>query len=333
MAGQVKASRPLPAEPVEEDTYQDPGFEEDEFSDAEDGVDYVNETVEPVEEDTYEDPGFNKDKFSEDEEEEAYENNGVDEITEDDDEEVVVDSAPLTYDEVPRAAIEETYEEVPQLPPKETYEDEPQDEYLEPGKTGEGMGPTKTISEIPRRKSGKQKPRAPAPAPGGKLGNRPAPPLPGLQTKSSAPSVNRTLPPVPATDSTPQKRSLSSRPLPNVPHSNAKKLSGYPWYFGDIDRHEAVDKIEILRQDGAYLIRNSARDPNNPYTLSLFYKNKVWHLHIRIRPDGKCAIGALKPDEECFAGVPELIEYHKDNSITLMGQNGGETQLVIHPQK
>ena len=35
---------------------------------------------------------------------------------------------------------------------------QPQDEYLEPGKKGEGMGPTKT-----RRKSGKQKPRAPAP--------------------------------------------------------------------------------------------------------------------------------------------------------------------------
>lgn len=53
-------------------------------------------------------------------------------------------------------------------------------------------------------------------------------------------------------------------------------------------------------QDGAYLVRDSTKDPNNPYTLSLFYQNKVWHLHIRIRTDDMFAIGSAKQDEEVF---------------------------------
>ena len=50
-------------------------------------------------------------------------------------------------------------------------------------------------------------------------------------------------------------------------------------------------------QDGVYLVRDSTKDPIKPYTLSLFFK-KVWHLHIRIRPDGMFALGFEKTNEE-----------------------------------
>ena len=56
-------------------------------------------------------------------------------------------------------------------------------------------------------------------------------------------------------------------------------------------------------QDGAYLVRDSTRDPSSPYTLSILFGSKVWRLHIRNRRDGMFAIGSEKRDEEvmlCF---------------------------------
>ena len=34
---------------------------------------------------------------------------------------------------------------------------------------------------------------------------------------------------------------------------------------------------------------------------------------------------------QCFANIPEVIEYHKQYSIILAGSGGGETQLTQHP--
>ena len=53
-------------------------------------------------------------------------------------------------------------------------------------------------------------------------------------------------------------------------------------------------------QEGAFLIRSSAKDPSKPYTLSLLYKKKVWHLHLRLRADGMFAVGSEKPKEEVY---------------------------------
>lgn len=146
---------------------------------------------------------------------------------------------------------------------------------------------------------------------------------------------NRLAPPSPEqTEAATTKTSLSSRPLPNVPDvPDTKNLSGYLWFFDNILRQDASAKIEAMHVNGGYLVRNSTKDPNNPYTLSVFYKRKVWHLHIRIRGDGKFAIGSAKQDEECFANVPELIDYHTEHSIILAGQDGGETRLIRHPPK
>ncbi|KAI0207259.1 hypothetical protein LSAT2_008067 [Lamellibrachia satsuma] len=170
--------------------------------------------------------------------------------------------------------------------------------------------------------------------------NRPPPPLPEQRmqppipssTTSTPPIANRSLPPVPTVpaDPTPMKRPLPSLPPPS---SNSENLSNYPWYFGSLVRQQATTKIEALRQDGAYLVRDSTKDPNNPYTLSLFYQNKVWHLHIRIRTDDMFAIGSAKQDEECFTTIPELIDYHTDHNIILAGRDGGETRLIQYPRK
>ncbi|KAK2180421.1 hypothetical protein NP493_443g01000 [Ridgeia piscesae] len=220
---------------------------------------------------------------------------------------------------------QETYEDIPQPETQETYEDinegvtrpplpvpmQQQDDCLAPGQVG--SGPAVTGHPHSKKK------------------NRPGQPPPELQRQPSG--ANRSLPPLPPGGSNTPKKSLSSRPLPNVPGSDSKSLSNYPWYFGDIDRNKATDKIKNLHQDGAYLIRSSKTDPKSPYTLAIFYKSKVWNLHIHIRSDKKFAIGAVKQDEQSFANIVELVEYHKTHNIILMGQNGGETRLVKHPKK
>ena len=76
------------------------------------------------------------------------------------------------------------------------------------------------------------------------------------------------------------------------------------WFTGDLTSKFAIMvclNVGVgfpMFQEGTYLIRSSAKDPSKPYTLSLFYKRKVWHLHLRLRSDGMFAVGSEKPEEE-----------------------------------
>ena len=54
----------------------------------------------------------------------------------------------------------------------------------------------------------------------------------------------------------------------------------------------------VTFQDGSFLVRDSTTDPDSPYTLILFFDNKVRSLRLRVRRDKMFAIGTEKPDEE-----------------------------------
>lgn len=51
-------------------------------------------------------------------------------------------------------------------------------------------------------------------------------------------------------------------------------------------------------QDGTFLIRESTKQGHiQPYTMMVLFQNNIYNLKIRVRPDGKMALGEEKPDE------------------------------------
>lgn len=107
-----------------------------------------------------------------------------------------------------------------------------------------------------------------------------------------------------------------------------RDLRNYPW-FHPVERRHA----EVLLQkteDGTYLIRESKHGgSNNPLTLSLQFKGRMYHVNIRQRADGRYALGTEKPNELSFSSVAELVETHQQEPLKLhsQGQIMGVTRL------
>jgi len=80
-------------------------------------------------------------------------------------------------------------------------------------------------------------------------------------------------------------------------HPISRKIQENPSLCKEVSKYTHNVGFPLF-QDGAYLVRRSVKNLNHPYTLSLYYRSKVWHLHIRIRNDKMYAIGSEKPEEE-----------------------------------
>ncbi|RWS17136.1 B-cell linker protein-like protein [Dinothrombium tinctorium] len=135
--------------------------------------------------------------------------------------------------------------------------------------------------------------------------------------------AHRPLPPVP--------------PLPPLPYGaiieECELLHNYEW-FHDIEREEAAELLQKLGAEGGYIVRESKRAGKcNPFSLTIFHDNKIFHLNIRRREDGFYALGKRKEREKTFKTVQDLIKYHQNEPIllTTKGQAAGMTKLVITP--
>ena len=54
-----------------------------------------------------------------------------------------------------------------------------------------------------------------------------------------------------------------------------------------------------MNRDGGFVVRDSKHGgQDSPYTLTVHNNNKVFNINIRIRPDGKIALGKEKVDEK-----------------------------------
>lgn len=70
-------------------------------------------------------------------------------------------------------------------------------------------------------------------------------------------------------------------------------------------------------QDGTFLVRVSKKDTKFPYTLVVYHKGSANNLHIRMRNDGKYALGVEKADElVCFVCVLFYF-FNEDCTLTL----------------
>ncbi|XP_022244800.1 B-cell linker protein-like isoform X2 [Limulus polyphemus] len=132
--------------------------------------------------------------------------------------------------------------------------------------------------------------------------------------------ANRPLPPVPATSK-----------LYEDPKKEKDLIHQYSW-FHDVERDTAEQLLQQQDGDGVYLVRQSRRAGHaNPYTLTILFSNRIFHLNLRQRPDGLFALGREKPREKTFSTVAELISYHQKEPIllTARGEPAGKTCLNV----
>ncbi|XP_062583662.1 LOW QUALITY PROTEIN: B-cell linker protein-like, partial [Saccostrea cucullata] len=181
------------------------------------------------------------------------------------------------------------------------------------------------------------------------------PPIPAVR-RSPSPS-KETPPPPPPVKSVPDKPPVPySQVKPNV--SNGTKMNieedhvssddedddiyddaisvklysllGEPWYFKSLkDRKTGDRKVKKVGKDGTFLIRESTKQGNfQPYTMMVLFQNNVYNLKIRVRADGKMALGEEKPDEMSFMDVQKLVKYHRDTEVILVGNTGQHKTLL-----
>ncbi|XP_019737487.1 B-cell linker protein isoform X1 [Hippocampus comes] len=95
-----------------------------------------------------------------------------------------------------------------------------------------------------------------------------------------------------------------------------------PWFAGECDRKTAEELLFHANQDGAFMVRKSSRqDTNQPYTLVVYYKGRVYNIPIRLihmHTRQQYALGREKKGEEYFHSVSHIIENHQKNPLVLI---------------
>merc|ERR1711974_295625 len=95
------------------------------------------------------------------------------------------------------------------------------------------------------------------------------------------------------------------------------EVSGEPWYK-PVDRKTAEEMVKKVGENGCFLVRDSRHGGvDSPLTLTLFNNDKVFNISIRLRPDGKVALGKEKPDELGYTSVVAMVADHKIESLAL----------------
>ncbi|KAM7397413.1 hypothetical protein PAMA_005623 [Pampus argenteus] len=73
----------------------------------------------------------------------------------------------------------------------------------------------------------------------------------------------------------------SDRPSFHPPQPTTQDLDPC-WYVGKVTRGQAEGCLKRVKKDGAYLVRDSTRQlANQPFTLMVFYQDKVYNIQIR----------------------------------------------------
>ncbi|XP_041369115.1 B-cell linker protein-like isoform X2 [Gigantopelta aegis] len=164
-----------------------------------------------------------------------------------------------------------------------------------------------------------------------------------VSSVSSTESNHTPLSPHPVESTKESVSSAKDMPLPPVPNSEevfdeiydecaSNLLASYPWYHGSLGREDADRKLKQLKEDGSFLVRDSKKSPDQPYTLVLLYNNTVKNLKVRLRKDNKIALGEEKKDEINFKDVIEMVEHHKKNEVILIKENA-KVKLLKTPPK
>ncbi|XP_071378288.1 B-cell linker protein isoform X1 [Centroberyx affinis] len=93
-----------------------------------------------------------------------------------------------------------------------------------------------------------------------------------------------------------------------------------PWYASACDRKAAEDVLIRSNKDGSFLVRKSSgQDTQQPYTLVVFYNDRVYNIPIRfLQATQQYALGREKKGEERFSSVSHIIENHQRIPLVLI---------------
>ncbi|XP_070541554.1 B-cell linker protein-like isoform X2 [Ptychodera flava] len=248
--------------------------------------------------------------------------------------EVPLEQEGLGYkSEAANVETEEFYE-VPQGHDDEEEEDD--FDYEEPEETVDD-----DLYQVPEERTLPERPvkNVPLPRPPSEHSTPPPRPVPLQPTQSTPPPRPAPLQPAqparpPPSHSTPPSR-LHHKELPQIPTSSSStsEFEGFPFYHGPLDRKRAEAALKDSNKNGAFIVRDG-RDginSNDPYTISVWYNGKPWNLKICKRPNGKYALGAVKPGETTFDSPLELVQHHRDNSLVLAGDAGRVCLMIPAP--
>ncbi|XP_067879355.1 B-cell linker protein-like [Heterodontus francisci] len=112
-------------------------------------------------------------------------------------------------------------------------------------------------------------------------------------------------------------------------------LPSKPWYASNRDRKTAEAVLRENGKDGAFLVRpSSGCGRNQPYTLAVLYRRKVYNIPIRfIEGSNQYVLGKEKAGEMWFNSVRGMIDYYQQNSLILIDQqnNTKDSTLLLHP--
>ncbi|KAM6907164.1 lymphocyte cytosolic protein 2a [Xenentodon cancila] len=90
------------------------------------------------------------------------------------------------------------------------------------------------------------------------------------------------------------------------------------WYVGKVTRGQAEGCLKRLCKDGAYLVRDSTRQqPNQPYTLMVFYQDKVFNIQIRL-DNQRFQLGTGLKVQESFPSVSNIVSHYSQSPLLLI---------------
>ncbi|XP_070712218.1 lymphocyte cytosolic protein 2a [Pempheris klunzingeri] len=171
------------------------------------------------------------------------------------------------------------------------------------------------------------------------LHNKSLPPRPGLPGPPSR--HGDSLPPnIPSAGSLPHKLHSalaeqrggfigSDRQSFRPPPSTTASTQGLDphWYVGKVTRGQAEGCLKRVRKDGAYLVRDSTRQlASQPFTLMVFYQDKVYNIQIR-QQHQQFLLGTGLKVQEFFPSVSGIIGHYSQSPLLLIdAKNRGSGQ-------
>lgn len=88
--------------------------------------------------------------------------------------------------------------------------------------------------------------------------------------------------------------------------------------MGKVTRGQAEGCLKQVRKDGAYLVRDSTRQlANQPFTLMVYYQDKVYNIQIR-QQNQKFLLGTGLKVQESFPSVSDIIGHYSQSPLLLI---------------
>ncbi|XP_016896942.1 lymphocyte cytosolic protein 2a isoform X2 [Cynoglossus semilaevis] len=111
----------------------------------------------------------------------------------------------------------------------------------------------------------------------------------------------------------------SDRQVCHSPQTGSFKQQLDPrWYVGQVTRAQAEGCLRQVHKDGAYLVRDSTRQlENQPFTLMVFYHNKVYNVQIR-QQNQQYLLGTGLKVQETFPSVSDIISHYSQSPLLLI---------------